>query len=150
MKKINKIEIKNRKAYHDYEIIDKYVAGIILVGPEIKSIRKGEVSFTDSFCMFNDNELFVKSLYIAEYENTSFNDIEPKRDRKLLLTKKELLKLYDLVSKQGVTIIPLKLYFKNGFVKLQIGLAKGKKQHDKRNSIREQDLKREQDRDLRL
>jgi len=145
----NKIEIKNRKAYHDYEVIEKYIAGIMLVGPEIKSIRKGEISFTDSYCIFNENELFVKSLYIAEYENTSFNDIDPKRDRKLLLTKKELLKLDEKVQQKGLTIVPLKMFIKNGWAKLEIGLCRGKKNYDKRNDIKNKDLKRDLNRELK-
>ena len=145
-----KIEIKNKKAFYDYEIVDKFEAGIVLVGSEIKSIRKGEVTFTDSYCIFNaESELFVKSLHIAEYENTSFNTPETKRDRKLLLTKKELLKLEENVQTKGYTIIPLKMYIDGGWAKLQIGLVKGKKQHDKRNSIKEKDLKRDQDRELK-
>jgi len=147
--KVKKIEIKNKKAYHAYEIIDKYIAGIMLVGPEIKSIRKGEMSFTDSYCIFNENELFVKSLYISEYENTSFNDIEPKRDRKLLLNRKELVKLEEKVKQKGLTIIPLKMFIKNGWAKLEIGLCRGKKNYDKRNDIKNKDLKRDQDRELK-
>ena len=145
-----KIEIKNKKAYFDYEIVDKYDAGIILVGSEIKSIRKGEVTFTDSYCLFSsETELLVKSLHIAEYENSSYDGHETKRDRKLLLTKKELLKLNDTVKVKGYTIIPLKMYIKDGWAKLQIGLVKGKKNHDKRNTIKEKDLKRDQDRELK-
>jgi len=145
-----KIEIKNKKAFFEYEIVEKYDAGIMLVGSEIKSIRKKEVSFTDSYCLFNsDSELFVKSLYISEYDKTSFNAVDSKRDRKLLLTKKELLKLEEKVKIKGYTIIPLKIYIKKNWAKLQIGLVKGKKQHDKRNSIKEKDLKRDQDREMK-
>jgi len=147
---MKKIEIKNKKAYFDYEIIDKYDAGIMLVGSEIKSIRNGEVTFTDSYCLFSDKtELFVKSLHISEYENASYDSHEPKRDRKLLLTKKELIKLEEKVKIKGYTIIPLKMYIKNGWAKLQIGLVKGKRKHDKRESIKEKDLKRDQDRELK-
>jgi len=149
MKKKKDFELKNKKAFFNFEIIEKYEAGIQLIGSEVKSIRASNVSFTDSYCIFNGTELFVKNIHIDVYEHTSYNEHEPKRDRKLLLTKKELLKLSDLVSKQGVTIVPLKLYFKNGHVKLQIGLAKGKKQFDKRASIKEKDLKREQNREIK-
>lgn len=150
MKIKKEIEIKNKKAFHDYEIVDKFEAGLSLLGSEIKSIRLGSVTFTDSYCLFNsETELFVKSLHIAEYENSSYDSHETKRDRKLLLTKKELIKLQDKVKIKGYTIIPLKMYIKNGWAKLQIGLVKGKKLHNKKNSIKEKDLKRDQDREMK-
>jgi len=149
-KKQNKdFELKNKKAFFNYEITEKYETGIQLVGTEVKSIRNSNVSFTDSYCIFSENELFVRNLHIDTYEDVSYNGHEPKRDRKLLLTKKELLKLSDLVSQQGITIMPLKIYFKNGWAKLQIGLAKGKRQYDKRESIKKKDAKRDQDRELK-
>lgn len=145
------IELKNKKAFFNYEIIDVYEAGIQLVGTEVKSIRASNVSFTDSYCIFLNSEkkeLIVKNLHIDLYENTSYNGHEPKRDRKLLLTKKELKKLHDNVKIKGLTIVPLKIYFKDSWVKIQIGLVKGKKQFDKRYSLKEKDLKREQERVL--
>jgi len=146
----NEISLKNKKAFFNYEILEVFEAGIVLVGSEVKSIRNSNVSFTDSYCIFNnDTELFLKNLHIDTYKNTSYNEHDPKRERKLLLTKKELLKLNEKVKKQGITILPLKIYFKNGKVKINIGLARGKKQHDKRESIKEKDIKRELDRNIK-
>lgn len=144
------IVLKNKKAYYNYKIVDTYEAGIILIGSEIKSIRASNVSFTDSYCFFmNEKELYVKSLYIDTYDKTSYNEHEPKRDRKLLLTKKELRKLYKTVKIKGHTIIPLKIYFKNGVAKLQIGLATGKKQFDKKQLIKDKDLNRDLNREIK-
>jgi SsrA-binding protein len=146
-KKNNEFTLKNKKAYFNYEIIENFDAGIMLIGSEVKSIRNSNVSFTDSYCFFeNETELYVRNLHIDLYKNTSYNTHEPKRDRKLLLTKKELIKLMDKVKKQGMTILPLLLFFHNGKVKLKIGLAKGKKQYDKREAIKQKDLNREKDR----
>ena len=150
-KKNKDFELKNKKAYFNYEILDTYDAGIQLVGTEVKSIRDSNVSFVDSYCIFQSDttELYVRNLHIDECSNVSYNGHEPKRDRKLLLTKKELTKLSNSVSKEGFTIMPLKIYFHNGFAKLKIGLAKGKKQYDKRESIKAKDLKRDQDREIK-
>ncbi len=146
------INIKNKKAYFKYEIMENYVSGVQLVGTEIKSIRTGDVSFTDAYCYFKDNELFLKSFHISEYEQaSSYNSHEPKRDRKLLLTKKELKKLSDKVKEGGLTIVPLRLFINDrGLAKFDIGLAKGKKLYDKRESIKEKDLKRSEDRKIKL
>jgi SsrA-binding protein len=142
-----KLEIKNRKAKFSYNIIDTYVAGIVLTGTEIKSVRASKVSFNDSYCMFVENELWLKNLHISVYENGTYSNHEPKRDRKLLLTKKELKKLKETVSEKGLTIIPLKLFLnKKNFCKVEIALAKGKQTHDKRNTIKKKDVERENDR----
>ena len=143
----NKINIKNKKAYYDYEIAEKLVAGIQLTGTEIKSIRQGKVSLMDSYCYFVKNELWLKGVRISEYNQGSYNNHEPYRDRKLLLNRKELNKLEKKTREKGFTIIALRLFLgDSGYVKLEIGLARGKKQYDKRESIRQKDLKRDMDR----
>jgi SsrA-binding protein len=141
------ISIKNRKASFEYEWIERFVAGIKLVGTEIKSIRGGKVNLTDSYCQFYNSELFVKNLHIAEYEMGNINNHEAKRDRKLLLNKKELQKLERKTKESGLTIVPLKLFVNNkGLAKLEIALARGKKTYDKRESIKQKDAKRDMDR----
>ena len=143
----NRINIKNKKAYFDYEIIDKYVAGIQLTGTEIKSIRQGKASLVDSYCYFNRNELWVKNMRISEYDQGSYNNHEPYRDRKLLLNRKELNKLEKRVREKGLAIVVLRLFVNDvGLAKLDIGLARGKKEYDKRESIKEKDIKRDMER----
>ena len=123
------IKIKNKKAYFNYEILDKYVAGIQLFGTEVKSIRASKVSFTDAYCLFINNELWLRGIHIAEYAFGSYNNHVPKRDRKLLLNKKELLKIRKKTLEKSLTIVPLGIFFSNsGFVKLEIAIARGKKQ----------------------
>ena len=137
-------EIRNRSAYHEYQIEEKYDAGIVLVGTEVKSIREGKLSFADSFCMFFKNELWVRNLHIAEYRFGTTNNHIAVHDRKLLLTRRELHKLETRLKDKGYTIIPLRVYFSDkGLVKMQIGLGKGKKIHDKRESIKQRDVERE-------
>ena len=137
-------EIKNRSAYHDYFIEDKYDAGMVLVGTEIKSIRDGKVSFTDSFCIFHQGELWVKNMHIAEYRFGTTNNHIAVHDRKLLLNKRELKKLEGKLKDKGYTIVPLKIFFnEKGLAKLEIGLGKGKKLYDKRETIKERDTDRE-------
>src|ERR1017187_7546556 len=137
-------EIRNRSAYHEYFIEEKYDAGMVLSGTEVKSIREGKVSFADSFCTFFKSELWVKNLHIAEYRFGTTNNHIAVHDRKLLLTRKELRKLEARLKDKGYTIIPLKVYFnEKGLVKMQIGLGKGKKLHDKRESIKQRDTDRE-------
>lgn len=137
------INIKNRKASFEFTFIEEFVAGIKLVGTEIKSIRNGQVSFSDSFCYFKEGELFVKNLSISEYKNASFEQHEPKRDRKLLLTKKELRKLEPKAHEKGLTLIPYRLFInERGLAKLVIVLAKGKKLYDKREDIKKRDDER--------
>ncbi len=141
------IYIKNRRATFDYEILERFIAGIQLYGTEIKSIRGGHASLPDSFCYFHNSELWVKGMRIAEYFYGTFNNHAPERDRKLLLKRKELNKLERKTKESGLTIIPLALFInEKGLAKLEIGLAQGKKQYDKRESLKLKDAKREMDR----
>lgn len=138
------INIKNRRAYFDYEILDKYTAGIQLFGTEIKSIRESKASLAETYCQFLNNELWVKQMHIAEYRFGSYANHEVRRDRKLLLTRKELRKLHRQTLESGKTIIPLRMFInEQGFAKLEIALCQGKHAYDKRQSIREKDDKRE-------
>lgn len=137
------IEIKNKKAYFDYTVLDSMEAGISLVGTEIKSIRKGSVDLKDTFITIKNNEAFILNMYIAKYEEGNIFNHDERRTRKLLLHKSEIKKLKEKVSTEGLTLIPLKLYFKKNYVKVLVGLCKGKKLYDKRASIKERDLKRE-------
>ncbi len=140
------IQIKNRKARFEYELLDKYTAGIVLVGTEIKAIRLGKASIAEGFCEFKNGELWVVNMTIQEYSHASYFNHNPKQVRKLLLNKRELKKLEKEVTSSGNTIIPLLLYIdKNGRAKLQIALAKGKKLHDKRDTIKDRDNKRRLD-----
>lgn len=146
-KKVNDINIKNRKASYEYEFIDKYTAGMVLVGSEIKSIKEGKVSLQEGYCYFKNGELWVKSINIAEYVQANMNNHLPTRERKLLLNKQELKKLKGKMKDVGLTIIPTRMYISNrGFAKLDIALAKGKKIHDKRDSIKDKDVQRDIDR----
>jgi len=141
------INIKNKKATFDYELIESFVAGIALTGTEIKSIRLGKAGLVDSYCVFERNELWVKNMYIAEYFYGSYNNHNSHRDRKLLLTKRELRKIQRMVKETGNTIIPTRLFINDkGLAKISISVARGKKQYDKRQSIREKDDKRAMDR----
>lgn len=138
------IEFKNKKAYFDYFIEEEIEAGIALTGTEIKSIRSGNANLKDSYVIIRKNEAYALNVYIDEYtEGNRFNH-DPRRTRKLLLHKKEIIKLQEHISREGYSIIPLKMYFKNNKVKMLIGLAKGKKLYDKRESIKERDISREQ------
>ena len=138
------INIKNRKATFEYEILSKFIAGISLLGTEIKSIRNNKANISDAYCIFNNNELYVKNLHISEYPNSGYVNHEPKRDKKLLLNKQELQKLHTKVKEKGNSIVPLRLFInEKNKAKIEIALAKGKKIYDKRESIREKDLKRE-------
>ncbi|MBN8836100.1 MAG: SsrA-binding protein SmpB [Sphingobacteriia bacterium] len=137
-------EMNNRQAYYNYHIEDKYVAGIVLLGTEVKSIREGKVSFNDAFCLFDSGELWLRGLYIAEYKLGTSNNHIAVHDRKLLLTKRELSKLQNKIKEKGFTIVPLKLFLNNkNLVKVEIGLGKGKKLHDKRDTIKQRDTERE-------
>ena len=145
-----KISIKNKRATYDYEIIDTYVAGIVLSGTEIKSLRLGKASLTDCYCYFDAHELFVRGMNISEYHWGSYNNHMPKRDRKLLLQRKELNKLERALQDKGLTVVGLKLFIdERGLAKLQIGLARGRKHYDKREYIKEKDVRREMDRIFR-
>lgn len=145
-----KVITTNRKAFHDFLIFDKYDAGIVLTGTEIKSIRKSAINLKDSFCKIEDNEVFLYNCHISPYEQGNRFNHEAERTRKLLLTKKEILKMQNKVKQDGYTIVPLEVYIQKGFAKVQIGLAKGKKLHDKRDSIAKKDQKREMDRAAKL
>ncbi|MFT3704868.1 MAG: SsrA-binding protein SmpB [Agriterribacter sp.] len=136
--------IRNRSAFFEYHIEDKYVAGLVLTGTEVKSIRAGKASFNDSYCYFHKGELWIKSLHISEYTHGTYNNHDPLRERKLLLSKKELRKLEAKIKEKGFTIVPLSIFFsEKGLVKMEIGLGKGKKLHDKRETIKERDSERE-------
>jgi SsrA-binding protein len=143
-------EIRNRSAYHEYFIEDKYDAGMVLTGTEVKSLRDGRASFNDAYCYFHKGELWIKSLHIAEYSHGTVNNHDPLRERKLLLQKRELKKLQAKLKEQGYTIVPLRIFFnEKKLAKLEIGLGKGKKLHDKRESIRSRDVDREMKRFLK-
>ena len=144
----SKIQVTNRRASFDYEFLETYTAGIVLVGTEIKSIRTGKASLQDAYCYFDlRGQLYVRGLNIAQYFWGSWGQHEPTRDRKLLLTKRELKHLHNAYKQKGLTIVAVKLYVAdNGYAKLVIALAKGKKEYDKRQSIKEKDIRRELDR----
>ncbi|MBQ5350081.1 MAG: SsrA-binding protein SmpB [Oscillospiraceae bacterium] len=134
----------NRKAFHDYYVLERFEAGIELFGTEVKSIRGGQVNLKDSFCMIRNGELFVRGMHVSPYEKGNIFNRDPVRVRRLLMHKKEIRKLGDRVSQDGVALIPLRLYFKDSLVKVELGLCKGKKLYDKRES----DAKREAERDM--
>ena len=145
--KLAPVNIKNKRATFDYEFIDTYTAGIVLTGTDIKSIRLGKASLVDTYCFFSRGELWVKGMHIAEYFYGSYNNHIARRDRKLLLSKKELRKLERATKETGFTIVPARMYInEKGLAKVVIALAKGKKQYDKRESLKEKDDKREMDR----
>ena len=145
----NRIEIKNRRAGFEFEFLENFTAGIVLSGTEIKSIREGKASLVDSYCYFVGAELFVKNMNVAEYWwGSAFSRQDPRRDRKLLLTKKELRKLQRAVKEKGLTIVATRLFIsENGYAKLNISLARGKREFDKRESIKEKDMRRDRDRE---
>ena len=144
------ISIKNRRARFDYEILDTYIAGIVLTGTEIKSIRLGKASLVDCYCYMHDGELFVRGMNVSEYHWGTYNNHQPRRDRKLLLNKKELKKIERLTQDAGITIVGLTLFInEKGLAKLNIGVARGRKNYDKREYIKEKDTKRELDRAMK-
>jgi len=143
----SKIEIKNKKASFEYEFIESFTAGVVLSGTEIKSIRAGKASLVDSYCYFVNRELFVKNMHIAEYWWGNLNNHNPRRDRKLLLNRKELNKLFRASREKGLTIVATRLFIaENGYAKLNIALARGKREYDKRHSIKDKDMRRESER----
>ena len=144
-----KIAAQNRKAYHDYFVEERYEAGIELAGTEVKSIRGGRVNLKDSYCVAKDGELFALSMHISPYEKGNIFNRDPVRSRRLLMHKREIRKLHALVKQDGYALVPLSVYFKDSRVKLEIGLAKGKKLYDKRESAARRDAKREIDRTLK-
>lgn len=144
---MEKIEIKNKRATFDYEILDVLTAGIVLTGTEIKSLRAGKANLTDSFCIIEKDEAFVRNMHISEYEKGGHYNHEPKRERKLLLNRSEINKWHTKLKEKGLTMVPLKLFINpKGLAKLDVGLARGKKTYDKRESLKEKDAKRQMDR----
>jgi len=138
------MEIKNRAAYHEYFFDNKYVAGIVLTGTEVKSLREGKASFNDSYCIIHKGEMWIKSLHIAEYSHGTVNNHDPVRHRKLLLQKREINKIEAKLKEKGYTLIPLLIFFnEKNLIKVEIGLGKGKKLHDKRETIKKRDVERE-------
>jgi len=144
-----KIVSKNSKAYHDYFIEDKFEAGIELAGTEVKSIRQGNVNLKDSFCIIKDGQLSVLGMHISPYEKGNIFNKEPRRPRRLLMHKREIMRLFGKIKQDGYSLIPLSVYFKGPRVKLELGLAKGKKLYDKRESSAKRDAKREMDRTMK-
>ena len=143
------IEIKNKKALYDYFIEEEIEAGIVLKGTEIKSIRNGQANLKDCYAIIKNNEVFLLNMFISKYENGSIFNHDERRTRKLLLNKKEILKLKDKLEISGYTLVPIKLYFKGNKAKILLGVAKGKKNYDKRESIKEKDVKREIEKSLK-
>ena len=147
MAQANNINIKNKRASFDYELLETFVAGIVLTGTEIKSVRLGKASLVDTFCFMNKGELWVKNMYIAEYFYGTYNNHEARRERKLLLNRKELSKIERMAKDTGFTIVPTRLFInEKGLAKVVVAVAKGKKEYDKRQSIKEKDDKRDMDR----
>ena len=138
------MEIKNRSAFHEYFFDNKYVAGVVLTGTEVKSLREGKASFNDSYCIIHKGEMWLKSLHIAEYSHGTTNNHDPIRDRKLLLQKREISKIEGKLKEKGYTLIPLRIFFnEKNLIKVEIGLGKRKKLHDKRETIKKRDVERE-------
>ncbi|KAB7731694.1 SsrA-binding protein SmpB [Rudanella paleaurantiibacter] len=145
---VKQVDVRNRRASFEYHFLETYSAGIVLTGTEIKSIRQGKVNLTDAYCLFLNNELFIRSMNISPYTEGTYNNHEPLRDRKLLLTKREIRRLTEKLKDQGLTIVPVRMYTTDrGFAKIDIALAKGKKLYDKRDSIKERDVSREMQRE---
>jgi SsrA-binding protein len=145
------VRIKNRKASFEYFLLEKFIAGIVLTGTEIKSIRQGKASLSEAFCVFNQEELFIRDMHIAEYTFGTHNNHEPKRDRKLLLNARELKKLLTKFNEKGLAIIPVLMFInEKGLAKVEIALAKGKHHYDKRESLKKKDMKREIDRQTNI
>ena len=144
------IEIKNKKATYDYFIEEEIETGIVLKGTEIKSIRQGLANIKDCYAIIKNNEVFLLNMFISKYENGSIFNHDERRTRKLLLNKKEILKLKDKVEISGYTLVPIKLYFKNNKAKILLGVAKGKKNYDKRETIKERDIKREMEKNYKI
>ena len=137
------MKIINKKAYYNYQVIEDFTAGLMLVGSEVKSIRENNFNFGDSFIIFKDGELYVKNMSISKYREATFQNHEEMRDRKILLTKKEISKISKLTEVRGITMIPLEMFTIRGRFKLKVGVCKGKKDYDKRDSIKKKDIERE-------
>ena len=140
---------KNKKAYHEYFVHEKFEAGIELFGTEVKSIRQGNINLKDAFCTIKDGQLSVRGMHISPYEKGNIFNRDPVRSRRLLMHKREILKLYGRIKQEGLTLIPLSVYFRNSIVKLELGLCKGKKLHDKRQTEAKRDASREMDRTIK-
>ena len=145
-----KLIANNKKAYHDYFILEQYEAGIVLHGTEVKSLRQGSCSIKEAFVRIEDGEMFIYGMHIAPYEKGNIFNKDPLRVRKLLLHKKEINKVLGKIKEQGITLVPLKVYFKDSLVKVEVGLAKGKKLYDKRDDIAKKDQKREAQREFKI
>lgn len=147
----NKVLIKNKRAGFEYEFLDKYTAGLQLTGTEIKSIRNGKASIAEAYCGFKGKELFIRNMHIAEYEQGNYNNHEPRRERKLLLQRQELNKLNRKLKDKGLTIVPTLMFIsESGYAKINIALAKGKKLYDKRDDLKNKDIKRQLDRAMKV
>ena len=144
-----KIIADNRKAYFNYEILEKFEAGMVLMGSEVKSLREGNLTLKDAYVSFRNGEAFLQNAHISEYQASSYNNHPPERLRKLLMHKAEIEKIMGRVQEKSLTCVPLKMYFKGGRIKLEIGLGKGKKQYDKRQSVKEKESKRDLQRTLK-
>lgn len=145
-----KIICQNRRANHEYFILERIEAGIVLEGSEVKSLRLGNANISDSFCMLSNNEMYIKNMHIALYDKAgAFNTKDSRRDRKLLLNKGEILKINAKISQKGLTLIPLKLYFKQALIKVELGVCQGKHTFDKKRTLMEKDIKREKEREIK-
>lgn len=144
-----KIIATNRKAFHEYFILEKYEAGIDLSGSEVKSLREGAANIKEGYVLIREGNAMLIGVRISPYSHTGFKGHEPSRDRQLLLNKREIIKLSKKVAEKGLTLIPLRMYFKNGWAKIEIGLAKGKRHYDKKESIKNRDIKRDTEREIR-
>ena len=134
---------RNKRARHDYHILETWEAGLVLTGPEVKSLRDGRANLGDAYAIVNDGEVYLLNMHIAPYEQASYNNVEPTRTRKLLLHRREIRKMIGSVERQGLTLVPLELYFRNGRAKVALALGKGKKEHDKREDLAKKDAERE-------
>ena len=145
-----KIVCVNRSASHEYFILDRLEAGIVLEGAEVKSIRAGNINLKDSFCVIHNGEIFIKNMHIAVYDKSgAFNSKDSRRDRKLLLKKEEIIKVGAKIAQKGLTLVPLKVYFKQALLKMELGVCQGKHTYDKKRSIMEKDIKREKEREIK-
>jgi len=146
---MEKIIVKNRKAFHEYSVEESFEAGIVLIGSEVKAIREGKVNLTDAYCRIRDNELFLLQAHISVYSHTGYTPHEPLADRKLLMHRREIVKIKKKLDSTGLTLIPLKMYWKDNHIKIEIALCKGKKLHDKRHDMAEKDAKRHMEQHLK-
>jgi SsrA-binding protein len=137
------MKIVNKKAYYDYFVVEEYICGLVLQGSEVKSLRRGDVNFNDGYIIFKDGELFIKNMRIAQYKEATYNNHEEMRDKKILLTKKEISKISKSYDEKGITVIPLEVFILKNRFKIKLGVCRGKKNWDKRESIKQKDIERE-------